>query len=215
MRYIPNGIETGRFAQAEPLADLRQRDGEVLIGTVGVLRPEKRLDRLLRVFAGLGQKRPLRLVIAGDGAERPGLEALAQELGIADCVTFTGFVDQPETVLAALDMFALTSDTEQMPYSLIEAMAAGLPVVATDVGDVRAMLPEDQRMNVFAREDERGLTARLAQLIEAPEQRQRAGSAMARHAAAQYGIEVMIERYRRLFHGETAPQTASRVMEVA
>lgn len=204
VRYIPNGIDIDRFAQAKPLANLRQRDDEVLIGTVGVLRPEKRLDRLLRVFAQLDPAKldrtaPLRLVIAGDGAERPRLEALAAELGINPRVTFTGFVDRTETVLAAFDIFALTSDTEQMPYSLIEAMAAGLPVVATDVGDVRQMLPAAHRDDVLARDDEKGLTARLAALVASPERRRDEGKIMANHAAVQYGIEVMIERYRTLF----------------
>ena len=120
------------------------RDGVPVIGTVAALREEKDLGRLIRAFAITSSQTPARLVIVGDGPERAGLEQLVARLDVGDRVSFTGHRDDTPSLYSGFDLFALTSDTEQMPMSVIEAMASGLPVVSTDVGDVRAMLaPEN------------------------------------------------------------------------
>ena len=98
-----------------------RRPDELVIGTVAPLRPEKNIGRLLRTFATLDTSITARLVVAGDGIERRRLEGLAEELGITDRVVFTGQIT-PETVLATFDIFALSSDTEQMPNALLEAL---------------------------------------------------------------------------------------------
>jgi glycosyltransferase involved in cell wall biosynthesis len=138
LHYVPNGIDVARFKAAAPQT-LPPGEGPV-IGTIAALRPEKNLARLLRAFARLAAERPARLVIVGDGPDRPALEALAGELGIAPATLFAGHTTQSEAWYASFDVFALSSDTEQMPLSLLEAMAAGVPAVCTDVGDVRCML---------------------------------------------------------------------------
>lgn len=197
--YIPNGIDIERFARAKPYPRLRQSDEECLIGSIGILRPEKRFDRLLRVFAGLEAPHPVRLVIAGDGPERTKLEGLAREMQIGDRVTFTGFVDAPEAIMAALDVFALTSDTEQMPYSVIEAMAAGLAIVATNVGDVEGMLPETSRTFVGDKRDEAGLAVRFRKLICNKSLRSEQARGNFDHARSNFGIDRMIDAYRNIF----------------
>ena len=199
--HIPNGIDLERFATAAPDAHrpLRRAPEELLIGTVGVLRPEKNLARLLRIFARLDRSGPTRLVVTGDGSERPKLEALAAELDLADRVTFTGHHPTPETVLAELDVFALTSETEQMPYSVIEAMAAGLPVVATDVGDVRNLLPESSRAHVHPPADEAGFAASLQNLLPRPDLRRALGAANRAHARRHFALDLMVRRYETLF----------------
>ena len=140
LRFIPNGVDLARFADASP-AYLPSGQGPV-IGTVAALRPEKNLSRLIRAFAAIRARRTARLVIVGDGPERSELEQLARTEGIADDVVFAGHTTKPEAWYARFDVFALSSDTEQMPLSLLEAMAAGLPVVCTDVGDIKAMVSE-------------------------------------------------------------------------
>lgn len=192
--YIPNGIHLQRFARL-PSEGVRTGP-EVVIGTVAALRPEKNLSRLLRVFARLPEH--TRLVICGDGPERRRLEDEAASLGIISRTSFTGHQQEPETVLARLDVFALTSDTEQMPYSVIEAMAAGLPVVATDVGDVRRMLPEEGQILVAAPAGEERLAGFLMRLIEDPDGRRQIGDANRSHALAHYGRERMLQRYADL-----------------
>src|ERR1700730_3349243 len=92
--YVPNGVDLARFS-APPrdiVPGVTRRTGELVIGTVAPLRPEKNVGRLLRIFAALDPSPPARLLIAGDGIERPVLQQLADELGIADRVIFTGQV---------------------------------------------------------------------------------------------------------------------------
>lgn len=199
--YIPNGIDCRRFAgQARdlPMALRRQAD-EVLIGTVGTLRPEKNVARLLRLFATIRGDRPLRLIIIGDGPERPRLEALANDLDITEQTLFTGNQRSPEHSLSQLDIFALTSDTEQMPYCLLEAMAAGLPVLATDVGDVKSMLPDANQAFVAAPTDAAALAIQLVHLIERPELRRTLGDLNREHALKNFDREVMLSHYIDLF----------------
>jgi glycosyltransferase involved in cell wall biosynthesis len=208
--YIPNGIDCARFAtpQTAPLPDLRRRPEELLIATLGSLRPEKNFGRLIRLVAALRDDLTVRLVIAGDGPERAALEHRAEASGIAHLVTFTGQLDAPEALLAAADVFALSSDTEQMPYCLIEAMAAGLPVIATDVGDVRAMLPALQQPFAAWPDQEEALLVALDELLRDPDLRRELGAANQAHVRALFERSVMLERYRDLFQPLLAAEAA-------
>lgn len=203
--YLPNGIRT-EAAAAPPdralLASLGLAGDEPLIGTVAALRPEKNLGRLLEAFrlAVVEPGRPGRLVVVGDGPERPALEARARELDIAGRVIFTGYLDGPERLLGALQLYALSSDTEQMPISLVEAMAAALPVAATDVGDVAAMVADENRPYVRGR-DTASLAKSLGALLDEPAAGARLGAANQVRARRDFSEEAMIERYRRVFTG--------------
>ncbi|MEZ5935056.1 MAG: glycosyltransferase family 4 protein [Alphaproteobacteria bacterium] len=201
LHYIPNGIDCTRFDQPklDGTAPLRRQADEVLIGTVSALRAEKNVARLLRLFAKLSTAQPLRLVIAGDGPERQALEAEADRLGIAARTSFLGAVAEPERILAQLDLFALTSDTEQMPYCLIEAMAAGLPLVVTDVGDVASMLPTANQPFIAPPEAETLLAAQLQRLVDRPDLRTTIGDLNRRHARERFDRRAMLERYHQLF----------------
>lgn len=190
--YVPNGVNLARFA-----ADRERHEG-VVAGTVAALRPEKNLARLLRATARV---EGLQLVIAGDGPERGPLDALVAELGIGGRVRFTGHVADPAPLLRGLDIFALSSDTEQMPISLLEAMAAGLPVAATAVGDVAAMLPEAQARLVTPPDDE-ALAAALAGLVADAGLRARLGMANRERAAREYGEDRMVRAWEQLWLGE-------------
>ncbi len=151
LHYIPNGIDIAHFAGAKPM-ELPPGEGPV-VGTISVLRTEKNLARLLRAFALVRAQMPARLVIVGDGPERAALEVLAASLGLRASVLFAGHSQAPQRWLAAFDVFALSSDTEQMPLSLLEAMAAGRAAASTDVGDVRRMLGPKSAPFVVARDD--------------------------------------------------------------
>ena len=202
VRYLPNGIFLPRFA-AGAVAHA-PGDGPV-IGTVAALRPEKSLARLLRAFALVRRDRAARLVIVGDGPERPALEALANTLGVADSTRFAGHIAETAPAYRTFDVFALSSDTEQMPLSVLEAMAACLPVAATDVGDVAAMLAEENRPYITAL-DPPALAAALAALLDRPDLRAALGAANRARAEREYDEAAMLRGYAALF-GARAPTT--------
>jgi glycosyltransferase involved in cell wall biosynthesis len=193
LRYIPNGIDLTRF---QPTAPSR---GVPVIGTVAALRAEKNIARLLRAFA-LVSDLPARLVIIGDGPERAALTAQAEALGLADRVTFTGHQTDPASLIAGFDIFAMSSDTEQMPLSLLEAMASGVAVAATGVGDIRAMLPVENQQYVVPCDDT-ALANALRSLLANPAKRAAAGAANRARAEQDFGQGRMFEAYAALFDG--------------
>lgn len=141
IHYIPNGIDLTRFTP-NPNGNLAlsRTDPGLTILCVAGLRREKNIARLLRALA-LARLTPApHLLIAGDGPEREALQTLATDLALN--VTFLGNIADPAPLYHNADLFALSSDTEQMPLSVIEAMASGLPVIATAVGDISAMVAE-------------------------------------------------------------------------
>jgi glycosyltransferase involved in cell wall biosynthesis len=197
LRYIANGVDLR--IPAAPADPGWPGDGPV-IGIVAALRPEKNVGRLLRAFSLTAP--PARLVIVGDGGERAMLEGLAQELGIAGRTHFTGHLADPRPFYAAFDVFALSSDTEQMPLSVLEAMAAGRPVAATDVGDVRGMLSSENAPFISALED-KALADALRALLADSALRNRVGTANQEHAAHYYDQETMFDAYAALLDGRT------------
>ena len=194
---IPNGVDRAQLEleAAAPLA-VRASPDEVVIGTLGGLRAEKNQARLLRIAGRLPRTARWRVAIAGDGPLRQVLEREAARAGLGDRVSFVGTVEQPGAFLAGIDVFVLTSDTEQMPLSVLEAMALGLPVLATAVGDLGRMLPDGSAC-LFTPEDEAGFAARLAGLIGGPAARARFGAAN-RARSETFTAERMVARHQAL-----------------
>jgi glycosyltransferase involved in cell wall biosynthesis len=182
-------------------ATTRPETSEPVIGTVAALRPEKNLARLLHAVSLFSHR--ARLVIIGDGPERPMLESLAATLGIAERVTFAGHRADPRSAYDGFDIFALSSDTEQMPLSVLEAMASGLPVASTDVGDVRAMVaPENAPFVVPA--EEAALAGALDRLLADPGPARAIGSANRREAERRFGLASMFDAHRAAWDGAPA-----------
>lgn len=204
IRYVPNGVDCTRFARQAD-AELRGRLGlpadAPVVGTVTALRKEKNLERLVRVFAALPAEIGARLVIVGDGPERPGLESTAENLGISSRVVFAGAMQNPECILGLFDVFALTSDTEQMPNSILEAMAAGLAVAATDVGDVRHMLAPENAEFVVPIQDENALAEGMERLLRERVLRRRVAAANQARVRGEFAVDRMIEQYDLLYSG--------------
>ena len=213
-RLIPNGVDLRRLhpglhrgpraAAPGPTINGPTINGMV-IGTTAALRPEKNIGRLLRAFAlladdGHGQ----RLHILGDGPLRASLEAEAAALGIAGRTRFLGHVPDPAAALRDMDIFALSSDTEQMPFAVLEAMASGLPVVSTDVGDVRRMLSAENRPHVTACTDA-GLADGLRPLLRDPSLRATMGAANRARAEATYDEEAMFQAHATLIDSLARP----------
>jgi len=190
--YIANGIDIDLF---RPNAARRTGDA-IIVGTAAQLRPEKRLDVLLKAFAAVSGGRNVRLHIAGDGSEMANLRRQAEELGISPRVSFLGRVDNMPCFYRSLDIFALTSSTEQMPYSLLEATATGLPVLSTDVGDVREMVSPGNHPFVV---HEDGLAKALVSIIEGAHLRETIGASNRVWCCERYELSGMLRTYQSLY----------------
>ena len=206
--YLANGVDCDRFAQSPPtaalVAQLRIPAGAFTVGTVATLRPEKNLERLIEAVAFLEPRLNPYLVIVGDGPERASLERYAAHSPIAGQVRFTGAIREPERIYGIFDAFAMSSDTEQMPYSLLEAMAAGLPVAATDVGDIAEILPSENGKLVSGCRDASGLTRTLSLLGADAARRAQLGARNRAHVRATYDLQVMLQRYDAILSGTDA-----------
>ena len=200
VEWIANGIDCERFARPQKAhSSFRKAPGEVVVGAVGGLRPEKNFQRLIASVAALSGPPEVRLVIAGAGPERARLEQAAKDGGLADRVELLGQVEDPEALYPLLDIFAVSSDTEQMPLSMMEAMAAGLPVVATKVGDIPIMLPAESTRFLANPVGQTCLAPALNVLRSDPSLRSRIGEAHQLYAMKHFDFSRMGGRYADLF----------------
>ncbi|MBK8101470.1 MAG: glycosyltransferase [Planctomycetes bacterium] len=193
---LPNGVDLRRF-RPQPAAN-----PVPVIGTVGGLRAEKNHALLLDAFAAVTC--PARLLVVGDGPLRSALMAQATRAGIADRVEFAGPQPDPAPWYHRMDLFALSSATEQMPLVLLEAMASGLPVVATDVGDVARVLPDGCRGGVVAAGDRVGLARALDDLLRDPARRTREAAANRAHCERQHELAGCLERFAAVYRAALA-----------
>jgi glycosyltransferase involved in cell wall biosynthesis len=198
--YVPNGIDCARFC---PGGAKSSHSDRVLIGTVASLRPEKNVSRLIEAFGVLCRTAAARLLIVGDGPERRKLERLCDELGLSHVVEFAGATTTPEHFYRTMDIFVLSSDTEQMPYSVLEAMATGLPIVSTDVGDVAHMVSEANRAFVVRERSPSAFAAAMLRLVNEPSLRSHVGAENRLAASKRFDLELMLARYSSLFEGRS------------
>jgi glycosyltransferase involved in cell wall biosynthesis len=196
---IANGIGVERYsAPTARIPGLERRPGEIVVGTVAGLRPVKNLPRMVRAFAAM-TSRDARLVIVGTGPESERIAAEARSLGVGDRLLMPGFLPDPAGWIGLFDIFALSSDSEQFPISLVEAMAAGLPAVATAVGDVAQMVADDNKPLIVEARDEAAFAAALDTLVQRADLRRAIGRANREKAAEEYDEAGMVERYGRLY----------------
>lgn len=199
---VPNGIDCERFDRPTDRSLLGQfginPDG-LVIGTVASLRPEKNLARLIAAFARVHRELPAVLVIVGDGVERLRLEQMTEAFGLRSRVHFLGMMEDPETIYSCFDIFAMSSDTEQMPISLLEALASGLPVVATDVGDIAAMVAPENSTYIRGCSDDKSLAKHLWCLATNPALRAELGMRNRARARTEFGLEKMVSTHKALF----------------
>ncbi len=197
---IVNGIATELYAKRpEPKAipGFVRKPKEVVIGTVAGLRAVKDLPALVRAAGGLSHR--FRLVIVGEGPERAAIEQAALAMGIEDELVLPGFLDRPYRFMAHFDMLALSSRSEQFPIAVVEAMAAGLPIVAPPVGDVPFMVAPENAPFITDYPGEVRLRDAMHALIADPELRRTVGNANRRKAQAEYDERQMIARYAALY----------------
>jgi len=191
VKRIPVGVDAAAFA-----APREYSDGQVIVGALGALRAEKNFLRLIRCFADASTGSAARLEIHGEGPERQRLTAAARESEASGRVELPGASNDAAATMRRFDVFALSSDTEQTPTSLIEAMASGLPCVATRVGDIPQMLGPASSDFIAASDEE--FVAAMRRLIFDAGRRRRLGEENRRRAAA-FDKAAMVDAFRALY----------------
>ncbi|MBF0191259.1 MAG: TIGR03088 family PEP-CTERM/XrtA system glycosyltransferase [Magnetococcales bacterium] len=191
-----------------PLRPLRPEPGEsaqpFTIGTVGRMWPIKDHLNLMRAFQRVCQRLPaasVRLVIVGDGPERAAVEAHAARWNLEDRVRITGWQTDVLAFLREFDLFVLPSKAEGTPLTLLEAMAAALPVVATRVGGVPDLVVENQTGRLVPPGDPDALADAMLDYLAHPAQGRLHGLAGRQRVESRFSMDGMIEAYQRLFEG--------------
>lgn len=196
-RVIHNGIDLEYFQQRVNGSIRDQIGGGPVIGTVGSLTVEKGTEDLITSAGLLVERFPeLRVCFVGDGSQRRLLMAHAKREGLSDHVMFAGNVADVRPWLTAFDVFVLPSRNEGMSRALLEAMACGCAVVATDVGAAAALVKEDEVL--VAPGDVGGLSEAIGELLSEPEKRSRAGE-MGREVAARFDVGLMSDEVGRVY----------------
>jgi glycosyltransferase involved in cell wall biosynthesis len=196
IEVIPNGVDTERFSPGER----GERQGRLTIGTVGNLRPVKNHALLMRACAELVRSgMDLELRIAGEGDERGNLVALASTIGLGDRLKLCGRVEDVPGFLRQLDLFVLSSDSEQHPNALNEAMACGLACVATNVGCVSELLDEGRCGRIVLPGDADAMVSAMRELLQDPTLRQMLGQTARQRACDHYSLSAMLDAYEQLY----------------
>jgi sugar transferase (PEP-CTERM/EpsH1 system associated) len=227
VRYIENGVDVAAFdlprvAPRQRLANIAP-PGTVLIGNVARLDKVKDQVGLIAAFKLLCENAghaDCRLVIAGEGPQRGELERQIVQLGLVQTVRLLGNRDDVAELLAECDVFVLSSIAEGMPVTLLEAMAAKLPVVATDVGGVAAVVEAGITGTLVPAGDRSALARALGMYAEDVTLRRRHGDAGYARVATQFSLKAMVTAYVTLYDDllsrratATAPHTASGLTE--
>ena len=200
IRIVLNGIPAPRRGSGDVRRELGIPAEAPVIGTVSVLRKQKALDILLHAGATLLSEFPaLRILVAGVGPEEERLRSLAAELGLESAVTMLGLRSDVPDVLAALDVFVSSSDFEGTPLALIEAMAAGRPIVATRVGGVPDLIDEGVHGLLVEPRDAEALARVVAELLRDPKRRAELGARALERQRRELGVDLMIRRLEDLY----------------
>lgn len=200
VHYIPNGVDVGRFA-----APARESRGRMTrIAHIGPLTRDQRIDRLIRTVAELKRRgRNVGLVLLGEGPEKSALMNEAERQGVERSVDFIGEQRDVAPFLAQFDVYALSGDAQETPISLVQAMASGLPVVSTDVGDVAEMVAPSNKVFVRPADDESALVAATELLVSDRALRNAIGAENRERAATLFSFDAMVRRYDQLFREMT------------
>ncbi|MBK12912.1 MAG: N-acetyl-alpha-D-glucosaminyl L-malate synthase BshA [Crocinitomicaceae bacterium] len=199
IEVIPNFICPKHFVNLGSAHNRSEfaREDEALVCHVSNFRPVKRVEDVIRTFALVAEKRPARLLMVGDGPDRPAAERLAREMDIADRITFLGKLKNPLEALAIADLFLLPSESESFGLAALEALACGVPVVATEAGG----LPEVIRHGVSGMMAPVGDVERMADdaaFLLSPENHDKFRKQALKRASA-FHIDVILPHYLKAY----------------
>jgi glycosyltransferase involved in cell wall biosynthesis len=209
-----------RFAPYPDVAPVRRDLGigptDPVVGIVAALRPEKNHDLFLEMTSRVVHQLPAaRFLIIGDGPCRDDIQQRASELGITDNILMLGSRDDIPRLLAAMDVFALTSHIEANPVSILEAMSVGRPVVATNVGSIHEAVTEGQTGFLVPPGDAGQFADRALQLLREPLVCGSMGAAARQAVVDRWSIEAMVHGYERLIESTYAQKTCAALAGIA
>jgi glycosyltransferase involved in cell wall biosynthesis len=209
---IPNAVEVAAFRAQVPSGRARQDDSgnprPLRVGFIGRLDPIKRVVDLVGAAAVLGGRATVD--IFGDGPDRPAIEREIASAGVSSLVTLHGKIAAPEPALNTLDVLVLPSDAEGFGLVLIEAMAAGVAVIATDVPGIRDVIRDDVNGLLVPRRNPLALAAAIVRLMEDRSLRQRLIDSATEEVHARYDWAAVLPRYRELLGiTESAPMLSA------
>lgn len=204
VRILPNGITMPNGRRDKLRRELELRDDDMLIVAIGNLYPVKGHAVLLRALAALeeqGGAPRWRLAIAGRGEDEQRLRIIADEGGIASRVHLLGFRSDAPDILAAGDLFVMPSLSEGLPLALVEAMATGLAIVASDVGGIPEVVERDREALLVPPASPIALAAAIRALLDDPVRRSTLGAAAQRRAHCDFSVAAMADAYETLYRG--------------
>lgn len=197
---ISNGIDVaayGRKPDPKAIPGFKRLPGHVVVGTLAGLRPVKDIPMLVRAVGGMKTK--AQLVIVGEGPDREAIEDTIANMGMEKQVLLAGFLPDPHKYMGLFDIFALSSKSEQQPIAVMEAMAAGLPIASTPVGDVAKMVHPDNVSTISKDWNPVHLRDRIEVLAAHPDARRTVGKANQARARELFDEKAMIAAYARLY----------------
>lgn len=199
---IPGGVRADRFrnvSRADARRDLGLKESDRVIVMVARLSPEKNHVLLLDAFEEVRKRIPeARLLIVGGGPEQAAIVERIGRLGLAGCVNMLGVRHDIPQVLSASDVFVLTSDREALPIAVLEAMAAGLPIVATNVGDLYTVIEDGINGRLIPPGDVEGFANATISLLQNPELSTLMGRNN-RFRANEFTVSTTVEKYERIY----------------
>ena len=193
---IHNGIDLDRFL-FDPAAPILPRNRAVTVGRLAPIKDQATLLRAVRIVCN--RKPGFRLDIVGEGPSRPELEALRAELGLGEAVAFRGYQEDVRPFLSAADFFVMSSISEGICIALLEAMAAGLPAVATDVGGNREVILRGETGFLTPLQNPEALAQAMLDLEGAPDALKRLSQSARRRAETAFGLRHVVRRYEDLY----------------
>jgi len=201
IRVIPNFVDTARYTRdIEPChrATLAP-DGEKILMHISNFRPVKRVEDVVEIFARVRERVPARLVMVGDGPERPRAQRRADDLGVGDSVVLLGKHVAVEELLACADLFLLPSESESFGLAALEAMACGTPVVASSAGGLPEVVPDGVAGRLLPVGDLDGMARASLALLEDEDAWEKASRAARRTAEERFSADRIVPIYERYY----------------
>lgn len=207
IQVIYNGIDVNRFRlnRSERIKEIGGvfdfGSDDIVIGSVARFDPVKNMGVLVKAFSKIEKTSlgPVKLLLVGDGPDLPGIQKMAFDLGLRDRVVFTGMRRDIPDCLGMMDIYVQPSRFEGMPNSVLEAMASGLPVVATNVGGVREIVEDGKTGFLVDVDNEAGLIRAIELLVRHPDRRRQMGADGRKRVISRFSISTMVSDYEDLY----------------